>query len=482
MMMSFPVQLQVDRQQSEPVFRQIYLRFKEAITQRILLPDTRVPSVRALASELGVARGTVENAYAQLVAEGYLQSRGQSGTYVSDQLLRGLASIPAEPSKPRQATQINHAFALETESPQPFQLGLPALDAFPYGLWARIINQQTRAATRASLGHPPATGLLVLREAIASYLQLSRGFHCLPEQVFICPGYQALLDLVISTLLHPGDAVWLEDPGYPVTQQLCREAQLRNEPIPVDGEGINLGAAIDKVPDARAVIVTPAHQSPTGVALSLPRRLALLEWAAEQQSWIIEDDYDSEFRYQGRPLPSLKSLDRQGRVLYAGTFSKVMFPALRIAYLVVPKELVDRFTQRCRLRACTVPPLIQSSVAEFIRQGHFYRHLKRMRHVYPERRAWLVEALESQLGDVLQVEEQAGGIQLLARLDKNYSDRLVVTLAHQQGLAIQALSDWQIDISGGNGLLLGFTNLQSADDAKRQVSRLASIIRFMGRE
>ncbi|ATM87113.1 PLP-dependent aminotransferase family protein [Yersinia enterocolitica] len=482
MMKVFSRLLNLDRHQNEPVYRQIYQRIKDAIVQGALLPDTRVPSVRALASEVGVARGTVENAYAQLIAEGYLQSRGQGGTYVSPQLIDApllpLNSV-VESCPP---IAVNNALSANRMMALPFQLGLPALDAFPRAQWGRMMAKQLHNMTAASLGHPPVTGLPALRESIAHYLQLSRGFSCQPEQVFICAGYQALLDLVVSTLLKPGDCGWLEDPGYPATEPLIREAGLIPYPVKVDDEGMDVATAIQSCPHARFAIVTPAHQSPLGVALSLVRRMALLDWAEQQQSWIIEDDYDSEFRYQGRPLPPLKSMDRQGRVLYAGTFSKVMFPALRLAYLVVPPALVAIFNHRCQLRTCACPPLIQASVAEFMNQGHFYRHLKRMRHLYAERRERLSVILMRQLAGIVEVERQSGGIQLLARLDSHFVDREIAAEAQRQGLAIQALSDWGLVQRAKrnereNGLLMGFTNLTSEAETDQLVARLAKIIR-----
>ncbi|CNL59459.1 MocR-like pyridoxine biosynthesis transcription factor PdxR [Yersinia aleksiciae] len=487
MMRMFSRLLNLDRQQNEPVYRQIYQRIKDAIVQGALLPDTRVPSVRALASEVGVARGTVENAYAQLIAEGFLQSRGQGGTYVSAQLLDAPLLPLNRVAEGTQPIAVNNALSANRMMVLPFQLGLPALDAFPRAQWGRIMAKQLHNLTAASLGHPPVTGLPALRESIAHYLQLSRGFSCQPEQVFICAGYQSLLDLVVSTLLKPGDRGWLEDPGYPATQQLIREAGLIPHPVTVDDEGMDVNAAIHSCPLARFAIITPAHQSPLGVALSLVRRMALLDWAEQQQSWIIEDDYDSEFRYQGRPLPPLKSMDRQGRVLYAGTFSKVMFPALRLAYLVVPPALVAVFSHRSQLRTCACPPLIQASVAEFMNQGHFYRHLKRMRHLYAERREMLSASLMRQLAGVVEVERQSGGIQLLARLDGRLVDRAVAAEAQRQGLAVQALSDWAlaervVGDQGENGLLMGFTNLTSVTETDQLVARLAKIMRFLSEE
>ena len=476
-MSRFSLAFQLDPRHKEPLYRQIYQRVKQAIMTGQLKRDSRVPSVRALASELGVARATVENAYGLLTAEGFLQSRGQAGTVVSaPQSLSAPALSPVR--KNAVPKPINPM--LPSVSSLPFQLGLPALDAFPRAIWSRIVSRQIRHTSMNDLGHPPLAGTDGLRHSIARYLQLSRGFTCRPEQIFICAGYAPLLDLVIGSLLQPGDGVWLEDPGYPVTQAFFRAAGAVPMAVNVDEEGMNVPQAVAQHPHARFAVVTPAHQSPTGVTMSLARRMALLDWAAKQQAWIIEDDYVSEFRYHGQPLPSLKSLDTQGRVIYAGTFSKVMFPALRCGYLVVPESLVEKIEAYCPLRICGTPPLIQNSITEFIEQGHFYRHLKRMRQMYAERRGFLEQALTATFSpDILRVNQQAGGIQLCATLSPHLDDAAIARAAREQGLAIQALSDWQVlrrergDALRPNGLLMGFPNICSAEQAKQWVTRLA---------
>ena len=479
-MSRFSLAFHLDPKLNAPLYRQIYQRVKAAIMEGQLARGSRVPSVRALASELGVARATVENAYGLLTAEGFLQSRGQAGTVVSaPESLSSPAPSPVRETNARRP--INPM--LPSVSSLPFQLGLPALDAFPRAIWSRIVSRQIRHTAINDLGHPPLTGVESLRHSIARYLQLSRGFTCRPEQIFICAGYAPVLDLIIGSLLQPGDGVWLEDPGYPVTQAFFRAAGAVPMAVNVDDEGMNVPQAVKEHPQARFAVVTPAHQSPTGVTMSLSRRMALLDWAARQQAWIIEDDYDSEFRYHGQPLPSLKSLDTQGRVIYAGTFSKVMFPALRCGYVVVPESLVDKLEAYCPLRICGTPPVLQSSIAEFIEQGHFYRHLKRMRQLYAERRGYLEQALTAAFGaEVLQVTEQIGGIQLCARLSENFDDAAIASSAREQGLAVQALSDWQVlrrergDTLRPNGLLMGFPNISSQERAHALAARLAAVV------
>ena len=477
-MSRFGLVFHLDPRHNEPLYRQIYQRVKQTIMAGQLKRGSRVPSVRALASELGIARATVENAYGLLMAEGFLQSRGQGGTVVS-----APESLSAPVPKPvREDTRKPVNLMLPSVSSLPFQLGLPALDAFPRAIWSRIVSRQIRHTSMNDLGHPPLAGTDVLRHAVARYLQLSRGFTCRPEQIFICGGYAPVLDLIIGSLLQPGDGVWLEDPGYPVTQAFFRASGATPVAVKVDDEGMNVPQAVAHYPQARFAVVTPAHQSPTGVTMSLARRMALLDWA-QHQAWIIEDDYDSEFRYHGQPLPSLKSLDTQGRVIYAGTFSKVMFPALRCGYVVVPESLVDKIEAYCPLRICATPPLVQSSIAEFIEQGHFYRHLKRMRQLYAERRGFLEQALTSAFpANILRVSQQVGGIQLCATLTARLDDALIAKNAREQGLAVQALSDWQVERRGQddglrpNGLLMGFPNICSQDQADELVQRLAGVI------
>ncbi|MES4614332.1 MAG: PLP-dependent aminotransferase family protein [Ewingella sp.] len=478
-MSAFSASFQLDPQLSAPLYRQIYQRFKQAIMQNQLQAGERVPSARSLASELGVARATVDNAYGLLMAEGFLQSRGQAGTRVSLSLPT-LSPLPERVPEPPRFT-VNPM--LPNSRPFPLELGLPALDAFPRAIWSRIVARQIRHTRIEDLGHAPLNGDAALRHEVAAYLQLSRGFSCRPEQVFICSGYAAVLDLVIGSLMQPQDGVWLEDPGYPVTQAFFRAAGATPMGIPVDGEGMDIDHAVQHFPQAKFAVVTPAHQSPMGVSLSLSRRMALLDWAASREAWIIEDDYDSEFRYQGQPLPSLKSLDARGRVIYAGTFSKVMFPALRLGYVVVPEKLVDKVSDYCHLRGCASPRLMQTGVAEFIAQGHFYRHLKRMRQLYVERRAFLTQALAARFPrDQLWVNPQAGGIQLCANLAASFDDAAIARHARSQGLAIQALSDWQVeprekgDALRPNGLLIGFPNIPNQQQADKLVDKLAAIL------
>ncbi|HCT9899204.1 TPA: PLP-dependent aminotransferase family protein [Citrobacter koseri] len=442
-----------------PRYQQIARQLKNAIEQGELKAGARLPSSRTWSQELGVSRSMVENAYGELVAQGWLERRGQAGTFVSGHV------------RPEKTVATPAVFAGESQTPDPFQMGLPALDLFPREIWARVMGRRLRTQTRFDLALGDVCGEAILREAIVDYLRVSRSIECLPEQVFITSGYASSMTLILRALAKPGEGMWVEDPGFPLIRPVIAQENIGLMPVPVDDHGLNVAAGIHDYPQARFVLLTPAHQSPLGVALSLTRRRQLLEWAASAQAWIIEDDYDSEFRYHGKPLPPLKSLDAPQRVIYAGTFSKSLFPALRTAWLVVPLNQVARFRQLAGLMACSVPVLWQQTLADFIRDGHFWRHLKKMRQHYARRRLWMEEALREQGFAVV---PQEGGIQLVVAVDAD--DRLLTAKANQAGLAVQALSRWRLKSEGRGGLLLSFTNITSAEMAKQVARQLREAI------
>ena len=456
---------------TEPFFRQIYARIRAAIASGMLKPGDRVPSVRALSKELGLAKGTIEAAYALLAAEGYVQMRGQAGTIVTPGLQVHLAG--AAPLPPVLDSTVT-SFRPDTVSP--FQMGLPALDAFPRKLWARMGAHVLRSVQAADMVHPAVYGLPALRTEIAAYLQMARGIHCRPQQVFVTSGYRSTLALIAHALLRPGDQVWLENPGYPPTRELLGYLGMAGVAVPVDGDGLMVDAGLRAAPAARAAVVTPGHQSPLGVSLSLPRRLALLDWAERQKAWIIEDDYDGEYRYVSRPLPSLKSLDRGDRVLYAGTFSKVLLPNLRLAYLIVPEMQVERFAQVLQIFAAGNPAFTQAVVANFMQAGHFARHIQRMRKLYAERRSVVVAALESVLGSRASIAVQPGGMHLIVRLHSAQSERRLVARIRADGLYAEAMSDWMMTGSAEPAILLGFTNIASQAEATALGQRLLRLI------
>lgn len=466
--MSLPFEL--DRSQQAPIYRQLYQRFRESIGDGRLKPGDRVPAVRSLAAQLNVARGTVEAAYQLLIGEGYLIARGPAGTIVSPQLTSACSPIlPASTAQtPYQPIHLGTA-------PLALQMGLPALDAFPRKLWNRLAARQLRHAGLEGLVYPDPRGYAPLRGAIATYLGISRGISCRAEQVFVCAGYPACLDLIVHTLMQPGDGCWLEDPGYFMARHVLQEAGAQLLPVPVDDQGLDVAQGIDLAADARFAVVTPTHQSPTGVSLSLSRRLALLDWANQRGSWIIEDDYDSEYRYQGKPLPALKSLDQQGRVLYAGTFSKVLCPGLRLAYLVVPAQQSHAFARQADRLHNHCPQLLQATVSAFLNEGHFARHLNKMRGLYARRRQWLVDALRQHLGERLLITPQPGGMHLLVGLRQG-NDVALAQRARTQGIAVEPLSRWYLQATPRQGLVIGFTNIASPEQGLEVALRLAQIM------
>jgi len=349
------------------------------------------------------------------------------------------------------------------------------LGEFPRKLWARLVARQARSS--GSLSRPHPAGLPRLREALAAYLHRSRGIAADPAQVFVVPGYAAAVGLVAEALLQPGDSAWVESPGYPPTGQTLSRLGHPLHRVPVDAQGTDVGLAARRWPQARLAVVTPSHQSPTGVSMTLPRRAALLEWAEAAGGWILEDDYDGEYRYRGHPLPALKSLDRHERVVYCGAFSKVLFPGLRLGYVVVPNSQIAAFTAACRRSlhgGC--PELMQAVVADFIEEGHFARHIKRMRALYAKRRNFLADALLPYESRGLRTEPRDGGMHLLVGLHDDIDDVEMKRRANAAGFAVDALTHWRLGAPGPRGLLVGFTNVASPEAACELVRRLVQAL------
>jgi GntR family transcriptional regulator / MocR family aminotransferase len=471
-------------------YQQLYENLRGAVLTGRLAPGTRLPATRVLAAELGVARNTVVNAFEQLVAEGYLESRPGDGTYVSPALpddrltvktARRSARRPAAPVQPPLSRQSQAVSAArlgvwdEDGPPRPFRPDLLALDHFPLALWARLVSRNWRHSATSLLGYGDPAGYRPLREAVATYLGAARGVHCTPEQVFITNGAQQGIDLAVRTLLDPGEEVWVENPGYRGARGALIAAGVHLAPVPVDHEGLQVESGIASAPGARAVYVTPSHQYPTGVTMSLTRRLALLEWAQRSGGWIIEDDYDSEYRYTGRPLSSLQGLDTSDRVIYIGTFSKVLFPALRLGYLVAPPAVVDAFA---RLRALTdrqSPTIDQAVLADFITEGHFARHIRRMRVLYGERQALLVDAAGRELAGLIEITDAEAGLHVVGWLPAGVDDRAVSQAAAAAGVDAQPLSANALSPLARGGLVLGYAALDEAA-IYEGVRRLAGVL------
>ncbi|KAF1045193.1 MocR-like pyridoxine biosynthesis transcription factor PdxR [Xylophilus sp.] len=451
-----------------PLYRQLYDRVRAAVGAGTLAPGDRLPSARALSRELGVACGTIEVAYELLASEGYLLARGQAGTVVHPALQPAAAATSPPPPGPAPRTGDPHALLSRPAQLLPFQMGVPALDAFPRKLWARLGARYLRGMQAADLDYPAPHGLPALRSAIASYLQVARGIDCGAHQVFVTTGHRSNVQLAALALLHAGDRAWVEDPGYPPTRQLLQAMGLDTVPVPVDAHGLDVERGIALAPDARLAAVTPAHQSPLSMSLSLPRRQALLDWAAARGAWVLEDDYDGEYRYASRPLPALASLDRHGRVLHAGSFSQVLFPGIRLAYLVVPDAQVAIFERVHHVFfAAAAPAGTQSVVAGFMAEGHFSRHIQRMRRLYAERRAATLAALERGPGARLQAAPQPGGMHLVVRLPGERTDVPLAERLLAHGMAVQPMSRWWASGRGDAAILASFTNCTDPALAER---------------
>lgn len=481
------LRLRLEQRSPEPFYRQIYARIRGAILDGTLPPGARLPSWNALAGELGVARGTVRAAYEWLAGEGYILAAGAAGTRVHFDLRRealSRASPNAAPAPRRREADRDARGGDGFRSPwgvapRPFQVGVPAVDAFPRGVWSRLVARRARHLAPAAMTYPDPAGYVPLREVIARYLALARGVTCTPEQIFITAGYTGALDLMTRALLRPRDSVWVEDPGYPRTREALALAGARLVPLAVDGEGLIVERGIEAAPRARFAVVTASHQAPLGVPLSLPRRLALLAWARRSGSWIIEDDYYGEFQFRGQPVPALKSLDQAERVLYVGTFSKVLMPSLRLGYLVAPPDLVPRLRQIASFLAPSQSLLSQMSVADFMAEGHFARHIRRMRRVYRERRAALVAALDAAFGTSVTIGLQESGMHLIARLPRGADDRALAAKPAVAALGAIALSPWSIKAKSDPGLVMGFANIPAAR-APRDVALLARALALPG--
>jgi GntR family transcriptional regulator/MocR family aminotransferase len=463
--------VRLDRRLVTPLFRQVYQRIREAILDGTLPPGASLPSTRSLAGQLSTARGTIELAYALLVGEGYVVGRAAAGTVVNpglsqlSMLARGQTLGGKHTSPGVDLRRVQPA--------RPFQMGLPALDAFPRKLWARLLARRARSLTSIAMVTQDPVGHAPLRQAIAGYLAIARGISCSTRQILITAGYQGALGLITRTLLVPGDAVWFENPGYFRARDALAMAGATIIPVPVDRDGLDIRLAMKRSPKARLAVVTPSHQCPLGVMLSLPRRLELLAWAAKTRAWIIEDDYDSEFRYLGRPLPALKGLDDAGRVFYAGSFSKVLSPGLRLGYLVVPLSEVDRFYRAAELFAPSSSLLDQMVVADFMTEGHFARHLKRMRRLYAARRDALVSALRAVFDDRLALDVPAGGMHVIGRFSGRRNDAALAERAQREGLTL--LSSCLDGRPSEFGLLLSFTNIP-VEEATREAQRLHRLL------
>jgi GntR family transcriptional regulator / MocR family aminotransferase len=477
----------VDRKAPKSLHRQIYDAYRMAIVDGSLHPGQRIPSTRVLAAEIGVSRFPVLNAYSQLLAEGYLESRVGAGTIISSSLPDQFTS-----SAPTGATQrggrsgprplSRRSLILPRFENAPwlhargaFIVGQVAVDEFPLQVWSNLVARCSRNMNAKLFHYGDQMGSKALRETIASYLRTARSLHCQAEQVMIVSGSQQALELSARVLLDPGSPVWMEEPGYSLARDAFRLTGCRLVPVPIDDEGLDVAAGIKRCRRARAAFVTPSHQFPFGVTMSASRRFQLLDWAQNTGAWIIEDDYDSEFRYESSPIASLQGLDVNARVLYIGSFSKVLFPSLRLGYIVIPADLVERFLAIRRATDLGPPGFYQEVLADFIREGHFARHIRRMRVLYRERRSALAESIGRELGPMVEVLGGEAGMHLTVTLPDGRCDLEIAKRAAQQNLWIWPLSTSYLGKVARPGFILGFGSTAAAE-IPRAVRKLRHVL------
>jgi GntR family transcriptional regulator / MocR family aminotransferase len=461
----------IDRLDAEPIQQQIARQIRELVLGGRLKPKSKLPSSRGLAEQLGVARATVVEAFEQLAGEGYVETKLGSGTSVAAELPEALLATG------RKATKAMVAPKRQGRDPaKPFRSGLVDWESFPHDEWGRILGRYWRNPPIALLEHNDPFGWLPLRSAIAAHLFEWRGIECDPAQVVMTAGGSDAFDLIRRALFEAGDQMWLEEPGYATARRVFALGGLNIVPVPVDAEGLVVAQALARAPNAKVAFVTPARQYPTGVTMPLSRRLELLEWAKDANALIIEDDYDSEYRYVGRPLPAMMSLDRTARVIYSGTFSKVFSPIIRLGFIVVPQRLVEVFQTERRVYGSPPSLLVQPALAQFMEQGQFAVHIRRMRRLYATRRQALLDVLLPHDGKLFELDAPPSGLLVMLRLADDVDDEMVVqTLAHEN-IEVQALSSHYVGRKKKQGLLLsfaGFVEKDLVEAAKRLIIIIA---------
>ena len=473
----------VDRNSTRPLHKQIYDAYRAMIVERNLRAGQQIPSTRALASELKISRIPVLTAYAQLLAEGYFEARIGAGTFVCSSLPEQLAlsegGIRQSPKARSSFRPLSKRVSLVPRYESvpwlrglgAFSVSQPDYNEFPFPIWSRLVMRSCRNPHPSALHYAGPMGSEQLREAICTYLRTARAVRCDPGQIMIVSGSQQALEISARVLLDPQSPVWMEEPGYWLTRHVLMAASCRLVPVPVDGEGINVAAGIKLSRKARAAYVAPSHQYPLGATMSASRRLQLLDWAESVGSWIIEDDYDSEYRYGSMPIASLQGLDYSGRVIYMGTFSKTLFPSLRIGYVVIPRDLVDRFAAIRNAMDLGPAYLYQAVLTDFINEGHFARHIRRMRLLYGEHRSALVECIGKEFGSTLPILGAEAGMHLAVILPKGIRDTQIAHRAARDKLWLTPLSPSYLGTNRRQGFILGFGST-SAPEMPRAVGRL----------
>jgi GntR family transcriptional regulator / MocR family aminotransferase len=460
----------LERGNGQPIYRQLHRLLQQAILSRDLPAGSQLPSSRLLAQELSIGRNTVTQVYEQLTLEGYVSSGTGRGTFVADSAPDEIVGVrdvgtPATQSAP--PAQVRRALSargarlvagagVSKRQWGAFMPGVPDVTRFPARVWTRLHNKYWRSVRPDLLTYAPGGGLASLRHALADYLRASRSVHCTPEQIIVTTGIHQSVDLAVRLLSDPGDVIWTEDPCYWGVRSVLHVSGLQSRPIPVDDEGIN-PSADDLAQPPKLMLVTPSHQYPLGTVMSLARRRMLLEYARQNRCWIIEDDYDSEFRYGSRPLASLQGLDTSEQVIYVGSFGKTLFPGLRIGYMVVPGVLAESFGTASAELYREGQLLQQAILAEFINEGHFTSHIRKMRTLYGQRRQALLDAATQRYGDALPAVGGDAGLHLVIQLPEGSDDRLVAAAALERNIVVRPLSGYYArPAQAPSGLLLGY--------------------------
>lgn len=476
--------LSLDPEAATPLYRQLYFAIRDAILAGRLHPGIRLPSTRTLARDLGLSRNTVVTAYEQLLTEGYLDGRVGAGSFVSEVLPEALLHARRTPQIPppaaaaparlsRRGTALARLQPSHGAPPKPFSLGLPELATFPFDDWGRLLARRWRHPPRDFLVGVDPAGYRPLREALAQYLGAARAVACDPDQILIVSGAQQALDLAARALIDPGDTVWVEEPGYSGTWNALQAAGAHLTPVPVDENGIDIAAGRRLAPDARLICVSPSHQYPLGITMSLRRRLELLDWARAADAYVLEDDYDSEYRYAGRPLAAMQGLDEHGRIIYIGSFSKVMFPGLRIGYLVAPDTLVEPLRAIRSLVDSHPSSIAQAALCDFIAEGFLSSHIRRMRALYAERQEALLDAIGASLDGRLDIAPDEAGMHLVGYLPDDANDAALSQRAAARDVVVPPLSAFYRGESKRKGLLIGYAGVPERD-IRRAATRLAS--------
>jgi GntR family transcriptional regulator / MocR family aminotransferase len=475
-----------------PLYRWFYEELRRAILAGRLSPGARLPATRDLAHQYGISRATVIAAFEQLKSEGYVDGKIGAGTYVSkvlpDELLQVGRSAAIKGPRRRSVPWSRYARRLEIfvapeqqRAPRAFRANQAALDSFPIALWAQVAARRLRRASLQLLAGGEALGYRPLRQVLAEYLNTARGVACSPEQVLIISGVQEALERAAHLLLDPGDPVWVEEPGYPGAGIVFRAVGAKVRPVPIDSEGLDFERGRHRWKRAKLVYVTPAHQFPLGVTMSLRRRLALLEWARRSRTLIFEDDYDSEYRYSGRPIPALQGLDQSGSTIFAGSFNEVLFPALRLGYLVVPPHMVDHFAAAQSVSLRHAPLLDQAILCDFITEGHFARHIRRMRELYAQRLSIFLELARARWSGLLEIPSVEAGLQTVGWLPPGIRAKRIATEAEKFGVEVIPLSRYTKRQYRREGLILGFASVDEKE-LRRAFEQLAGMLEGFGRK